>query len=238
MDLFAERGASSNEPGAWGVPELQRNVAPGKPTADLRLSLLLAATWLAATALSWWMGMWVAVGGAALGLGPLVTLLHPRATGALLRPSLGLVLLGAAAGALLVASSFVLWPLLDGLIPSITGGVDRLYTAFRAPPPLVTLLLIAPVTLGEELVWRGSFQNSLVVRLGAPGGVIVSAVVYALANAPFGSLLLVLVAFPLGLAWGVLRELTGSLVPSFVAHLSWSAFVLILLPLDATRLLV
>ena len=91
---------------------------------------------------------------------------------------------------------------------------------------------IVPVIVGEELVWRGVVQASLVRRLGVWGGVTMAAAVYALVHAPLGSSVLVAVAFSCGLAWGTLRATTASLVPSLVAHLLWDVLVLLWLPLD------
>ena len=90
-----------------------------------------------------------------------------------------------------------------------------------------------PVILGEELVWRGVVQAALVRRLGPWRGVTLAAVAYALAHAPLGSPVLVVVAFLCGLAWGALRATTSSLVPTLVAHLVWDLLVLLWLPLDS-----
>ena len=90
-----------------------------------------------------------------------------------------------------------------------------------------------PVILGEELVWRGVVQASLVRRLGAWRGVALAAVAYALAHAPLGSPVLVVVALFCGLAWGALRAQAASLVPTLVAHLLWDVLVLLWLPLDS-----
>ena len=60
----------------------------------------------------------------------------------------------------------------------------------------------------------------------------VAAVAYAVAHAPLGSALLVVVAFLCGLAWGALRAASKSLVPPLMAHLVWDVLVLLCLPLD------
>lgn len=100
------------------------------------------------------------------------------------------------------------------------------------PSLVVASVALVPVIVGEELVWRGVVQASLVQRLGASRGVALAAVVYALVHAPLGSPVLVAVAFFCGLAWGALRATTASLVPGLVAHLLWDVLVLLWLPLD------
>ncbi len=75
-----------------------------------------------------------------------------------LQPSPRLVLLGAAAGGVMAAATYLLYPVLARLAPFIATDTARLYAAFRAPPPVIASLALAPVILGEELVWRGVVQ--------------------------------------------------------------------------------
>ncbi len=93
-------------------------------------------------------------------------------------------------------------------------------------------LALLPVVAGEELVWRGAVQTELVRRSGRWRGVVLAALAYALAHAPLGSPLLVAAALLCGLTWGTLRVVTGSLVPSLLAHLVWDILVFLSVPLD------
>ncbi len=165
-------------------------------------------------------------------LGLAVLLLDRRASTELLRPSPRLVLLGATAGGLMAAATHLLYPPLARLLPFVATDAAQLYAAFRAPSLLVASLALLPVILGEELVWRGVVQGSLVRRLGAVKGVTLAAVVYALVHVPLGSPVLVAAAFGCGLAWGALRVRTASLVPTLLSHLLWNGLVLVWLPLD------
>jgi hypothetical protein len=117
-------------------------------------------------------------------------------------------------------------------VPIVAIDTAQLYAAFRAPPPVVASVALVPVIVGEELVWRGAVQASLVQRLGASWGLALAAAVYSLVHVPLGSPVLVAVAFLCGLAWGALRARTASLVPALVAHLLWDVLVLLWLPLD------
>ncbi|MBK6847768.1 MAG: CPBP family intramembrane metalloprotease [Proteobacteria bacterium] len=132
-------------------------------------------------------------------------MLRPPASTALLRPSPRLLLLGATAGGLMVAATYLLYPLLARLLPLIATDAAQLYAAFRAPSLVVASIALVPVIVGEELVWRGVVQTSLVQRLGPWRGVALAALLYALVHVPLGSPLLVAVAFGCGLAWGALR---------------------------------
>ncbi len=205
-------------------------LSPRSRSASLALASVVV--WLAAAASSGPLGVWSAIGGTAVALGLAVMLFDRRASTALLQPSPRLVLLGAAAGSMMAATTYLLYPLLARVLPFIATDTAQLYAAFRAPSIVVASVALIPVVVGEELVWRGIVQASLVERLGARGGVALAAVVYALVHAPLGSPVLVAVALFCGLAWGALRAMTASLVPTLVAHLLWNALVMLWLPLD------
>lgn len=201
-------------------------------TRSTSLAFASVVLWLAAAASTGPFGIWRAIGGAAVALGVVVLLFDRPASTVLLQPSPRLILLGATAGGLMVAATYLLYPVLARLVPLIATDTAQLYAAFRAPSIVVASVALVPVIVGEELVWRGAVQASLVRRLGAWRGVALAAVVYALVHAPLGSPVLVAVAFFCGLAWGTLRATTASLVPTLVAHLLWDVLVLLWLPLD------
>lgn len=197
-----------------------------------RLAFASVVAWLAAAACAGIVGVWVALGGAAVALGLTIAVFDRPTTRVLLRTSVRHVLWGLGAGSIMIAATDVLYPLLARLLPFIKDDTAMLYAAFRAPPPLLASLALVPVIVGEELVWRGAVQSSLAGRLGAARGVALAALLYALVHTPLGSPVLVLAALLCGLAWGALRSATASLVPTVVAHLLWNVFVLLWRPLD------
>lgn len=201
-------------------------------TRSTSLALASMVVWLGAAASTGAFGIWRAIGGVAVALGVAVLLFDRPASTALLQPSPRLVLLGATAGTLMVAATYILYPVLASVVPRIATDTAQLYAAFRAPSLVVASVALVPVIVGEELVWRGAVQTSLVDHLGAWRGVALAAGVYALVHAPLGSPVLMAVAFFCGLAWSSLRARTASLVPAMVAHLVWDVFVLLWLPLD------
>jgi membrane protease YdiL (CAAX protease family) len=188
--------------------------------------------WLVAAASARSLGIWLTIGGAAVVLGVAVLVLDGAATRRTLRPSTGLVAVGATAGGSMAAATYLLYPALARLSPFLATDTARLYASFRALPPVLASLALFPVIIGEELVWRGVVQTELVRRLGPWRGVTLAALAYALAHAPLGSPLLVAVALLCGMAWGTLRAASDSLVPSLLAHLVWDVLVLLWLPLD------
>jgi len=208
--------------------------APGVRTGLSRSAWLAFGSivvWLLANAGT--VDIWLANGGAALVLGIAVLLVEHRASTALLKPNATLVLLGVGIGALMVAATYELYPWVSRRWPFVAPDMARLYAAFRAPSTAVATAALVPVIVGEELVWRGVVQEVFVRRLQVARGVTVAALVYALVQTPLGSPSLVVAALLCGLVWGALREATGSLVPTLVAHLLWDFVVLLWMPLDA-----
>jgi membrane protease YdiL (CAAX protease family) len=188
--------------------------------------------WLAAAASTALLGVWLAIGGAAVGLGGAVLVLDPAARRSL-HTSPRLAFIGVCVGCLMTAATYLLYPILARLSPFIATDTASLYAWFRALPPVIASLALLPVIVGEELVWRGVVQTELVRRLGPWRGVTLAALAYALAHTPLRSPLLVAVALLCGMAWGTLRAVSGSLVPSLLAHLVWDVLVFLWLPLDA-----
>lgn len=196
------------------------------------LALLSICVWLTATLSTGQLGLWPAIGSAAVVLGVIVLGVDGARSRLLLRPTLRLLLLGCAAGAAMAAATYLLYPISVRLLPFLAGDTAKLYAAFRGPSPALASAALLPVILGEELVWRGAVQGTLVRRLGTARGIVLAAVVYALVHAPTGSPVLVAAALGCGLVWGALRTSTGSLVPTLVAHLLWNGLVLLWFPVD------
>ncbi len=207
--------------------------APRPPSEALLI--VWVTVWAAAALGARSFGLWPAMGSAAIALGLAVLSAAPRNSQAALRPRPSLVLMGIAFSAAMTGATYLLYPPLARLWPFIAQETGVLYAAFRAPSPLIAALALPLVVAGEELVWRGAVQDAFVRRLGATAGIILAAVVYALAIAPFGSPVLVAVSLACGLAWGVLRAASGSLVPTLIAHLLWDLVVLVWSPLDLFR---
>ena len=80
--------------------------------------------------------------------------------------------------------------------------------------PILATSLIAPI--GEELIFRGVLQSVLTIRFGVWVGVIGSAFVFALIHA---DLVLFLPIFCMGLLFGALYRITGSLWAPIWLHM-------------------
>ncbi len=204
----------------------------GRPSTTT-FAIACAVVWLVASASARAVGIWLALGGAAVVLGAAILVREPRAALRLLRPSARLVAVGAVVGWAMAAATYLLYPVLARALPFLRADMARLYASFRAPPMAIAALALLPVIAGEELVWRGVVQTELVRRLGPWRGILLASIAYALAHAPLGSPVLVVAALACGVVWGALRAATASLVPSLLAHLAWDMLVLLWVPLDA-----
>jgi membrane protease YdiL (CAAX protease family) len=131
----------------------------------------------------------------------------------------------------MTAATYALFPLVVRVAPSSAHEAHGLYAAFGSVSPALAASLLLPIIVGEELVWRGIVQGAVTRHTGATAGVLLTAALYAIAHAPVGSPLLVVVAFGCGLVWSGLRARTGNLVAPLTAHVVWDVCVLIVRPL-------
>lgn len=210
---------------------------PGKSAtpAMQRSTLFVVCLWLLGAFACRYLGVWAGVGGAAIIGGGLVLTLHGKAVSPLFRWERRHVLTGIAAGALMTAATYLLYPVLGSAVPGLTGTTGELYGLFNTGWAPLRLALLPLIVLGEELVWRGLVQGVAEQRLGRVAGVALTAFVYGAAHLPAAAPLLAGVAICCGLYWGALRALTGSLVPALIAHLIWDAAVMVAFPLQSGR---
>ncbi len=97
---------------------------------------------------------------------------------------------------------------------------------------LATSIIIPP--LMEEIMARGYMRVRLVESNGAIGGVVLTGLVFALAHGKFISTDPLLIAFMAiliisSIAWAYVAQLTGSVIPSMVAHAMTNTFATMVL---------
>lgn len=202
---------------------------------DDRIALALIAAWSMAAFLSRTVGIWLAIGPTAIVLGVAAILLQHRQLAAIARPEPRPLLLGAAGGLAMAGATYVVFPLLADLAPSLIAETRGLILAFERPGVLAALVFLPLVVAGEEIVWRGVVYGWLDRRLSWPATVLVGTVLYALAHAPVGSSVLVLACLCAGVCWNLARFWTGSLAAVYVTHLIWDVIVLVVAPLVAVE---
>lgn len=201
---------------------------------DDGVALGAVACWALGAALGGVYGLWLGLGLTAILVGATVLVLQTRAHGnRLFRFRAVDIAAGILTGLLMVWVTRALYMPVVKWLPLVNVDAATLYAALGDRPLRVYGLLILPIALGEEIVWRGSVQGALERRLGAVGAVLVAAVLYAVVHAPVGVPSLCLIALACGLGWGMLRALTGGLVASFLAHVVWDEIMFFVAPLVA-----
>ena len=167
-------------------------------------------------------------------LGPLlaavVLVADPHARG-LLRPSVRLVAYGLAGAAVMTASTYLLFGVFAQLLPDLRLLTIGLYNELRAPSftPAERAALIPLVAAAEEVVFRGIALPD--GGKDAPRAVAVTSLLVGVVHLSSGNWLLALVAALCGAAWGALRVVTRSCVPSIVTHVVWDLAILVVQPL-------
>lgn len=94
----------------------------------------------------------------------------------------------------------------------------------------LSLVVIAPVT--EEIVFRGFILRGwLDTRLGVAGAIVLVSLLFAAVHVP-NELPVFISLFVGGLLLGIMRWLSGSIVPAIVMHATWNLGIGLLIALD------
>ena len=198
------------------------------------LAWVCAGGWTLSSVLSRTLGMWSAVGGAALVLGLLILAVDRKRLAPQLRVTPGGLAIGTVAGLLMAAATYLLYPLAGRLVPQVVPEAAVLYTTFGGAGGVGTAVALSLVILGEDLVWRAVVQDYLCQRWGPRLGLVLAVLAYGAAVAATGLWLLVLIALACGAYWSLLKAWTRSLVPVLAAHLVWDVLVILVHPLVKT----
>jgi uncharacterized protein len=197
-------------------------------TAVLVATLAFAGG-VATSGSSW---LWAAMAATGAGTVALAWRADRRGLAALLRLDLRSIATGLAAGLVMVAATYLLYPTGIAAFPGLDLRVAQLYRPLEAPPgPLVALPVLLLAVVAEELIWRGLLFDSLTTRLRAAPRVVAGALLYALPQVASGSAIVIAVALVCGLVWGAERVRTGGLTVPLLTHAVWSATVFALAPL-------
>jgi len=145
--------------------------------------------------------------------------------------TLRMIIYGITSGLLLYALFYAGFQALRST-PFLAQGVSSVYK-LRQPMSTYTiaLLLIFPIAPGEETYWRGLVQRRLSEKVGAKSGLFLATIAYALVHLPTLNPTLIFTALIDGLVWGILYQLTDSLVPGIISHALWDVLIFVVLPL-------
>ena len=120
---------------------------------------------------------------------------------------------------------------ISALAPFVKTGTAQLYLENASRPRLLFGLLLVPIAIAEEIVWRGAVQTALSAQFGSAVAVLAGAALYAVCHAPIGAPVLMIAALGCGLVWGALRATTAGLVAPILAHILWDEVLIFIAPL-------
>ncbi len=117
------------------------------------------------------------------------------------------------------------------LFPFAAADIGNVY-ALRSGVPLlrVVLLIVLLIGPGEELFWRGFFQEKAGAGIGRPAGFILASLLYTSVHLASGNIMLILAAAACGVSWGWLYLRFRSPLLNVVSHTVWDLLVFVILP--------
>jgi membrane protease YdiL (CAAX protease family) len=118
------------------------------------------------------------------------------------------------------------------LFPFAAAGIENVY-ALRSGFPLLRAALLIGLVIGpgEELFWRGFFQEHVAAATGRTSGFILTTLLYTSVHLASGNVMLVLAAAVCGAFWGWLYLRFRSPLLNVVSHTVWDLLIFIFLPL-------
>jgi membrane protease YdiL (CAAX protease family) len=117
------------------------------------------------------------------------------------------------------------------IFPFAGAGIGQIY-ALRAGVPALRVVLLIGLVIGpgEELFWRGFFQEWTGATTSRAYGFALTAMLYAGVHLAGGNVMLVLAAAVCGVFWGWLYFRFRSPVLNIVSHTVWDLLVFVFFP--------
>jgi len=117
------------------------------------------------------------------------------------------------------------------ILPFAASGISNVYALIAGVPALRVALLIGLVIgPGEELFWRGFFQERASATTNPAFGFALAALLYTAVHLASGNVMLVLSAAVCGIFWGWLYFRFRSPLLNAVSHTLWDLAVFVLFP--------
>jgi len=117
------------------------------------------------------------------------------------------------------------------LLPFAAAGISNVY-ALKAGVPMLRVVLLVGLVIGpgEELFWRGFFQERTGATTSRAYGFGLTALLYAAVHLASGNIMLVLAAAVCGVFWGWLYLRFRSPILNIVSHTLWDLAVFVVFP--------
>jgi membrane protease YdiL (CAAX protease family) len=156
--------------------------------------------------------------------------LRPRLVAGWLAPHARPIAIGLALGVAMTLLTYPAFQLVAAAFPGFDSHVQSLYGGARTTTLPKALAWVVCVVFAEELLFRGVLPDALSRHVSERAALAISLVVYTLAQAGTGSLIVMLIAVVCGGIWSVERKLTNSLLAPLISHLIWTPTVILLYP--------
>jgi len=139
--------------------------------------------------------------------------------------------LGIASAAVLYAVFAVGRVMAFRFLPFAGAGIENVY-ALKAGVPLLRVVLLIGLVIGpgEELFWRGFFQERAGATTSRRYGFVLATLLYTAVHLASGNIMLILAAAVCGVFWGWLYLRFRSVVLNIVSHTFWDLMVFVLFP--------
>jgi membrane protease YdiL (CAAX protease family) len=117
------------------------------------------------------------------------------------------------------------------IFPFAAAGIWNVY-ALKAGAPVLRIALLIGLVIGpgEELFWRGFFQERTATTTSPAFGFALTALLYTAVHLASGNIMLVLAAAVCGVFWGWLYRRFRSPVLNIVSHTLWDLAVFVVFP--------
>jgi len=118
-----------------------------------------------------------------------------------------------------------------GIFPFASAEIGNVY-ALKAGAPVLRILLLIGLVIGpgEELFWRGFFQERTGATTSPVLGFALTALLYTAVHLASGNLMLVFAAAVCGVFWGWLYLRFRSPVLNVISHTLWDLAVFVIFP--------
>ena len=117
------------------------------------------------------------------------------------------------------------------VFPFAGAGIAHVYT-LKEGVPLVRVILLIGLVIGpgEELFWRGFFQEWTGAAAGRTYGLVFTAMLYTAVHLASGNVMLVIAAAVCAVFWGWLYLRSRSPVLNMISHAVWDLLVFVVFP--------
>jgi membrane protease YdiL (CAAX protease family) len=156
--------------------------------------------------------------------------LRPRVIAAWFAPHRRAIAIGLAVGVAMTVLTYPAFHLVAAAFPGFDSQVQSLYGGARSTTLPKALAWVVGIVLAEELLFRGVLPDALSRHVSERAAYAISLLVYVLAQAGTGSMIVALIAVVCGTLWSVERKLTNSLLAPLISHLIWTPTVILLYP--------